>query len=853
MKNVLLIALFLYGCRSDKGVTVFNPPPEAEITSHGNGSALIEGFLTSFVGNVDDANHNAEELTTIWKTDSVVLCEEAAPESNGTTSCEAMLSPETTTITLEVKDAKNALGSHSIFVEVIPSSAPTCSLQSPLDGETYYSDQLITFVGVLTDEEDDAALLNAIWSSSLDSTLTSLPTIPDFDGRLQGYAQLSEGLHAIELRGLDSTGKTCIDSAIIEVGPPNTPPTCSITSPENDEKGSMGEVTLFTAQADDVDVPEDLLTASWSSDKDGILGDSVVNSDGSIAFPFSDLSSDTHVITLTVADETEATCTSSIVYSIGSSPVVSIDSPLDGSVHSEGENITFQVSVTDNDTAATELDLQWLLNGSNYSNTGASATGIAEISDATLNFGSYQLEVIATDVDGYSNVDIVDFTINGIPSQPSVDISPATPYTNDELILMISIPSVDPEGETVGYTFEWYKDGVLQPSHTSINIPETETTKDEMWSVHVTPNDGITNGPKGEASVVIANTPPISPSISVSPNSAIVGQDDLMCTIDTPSTDVDGDSISYQYDWSDGNGVNQQTSTTTDMSDSILSSLLTEGNWTCTVQPFDGTEFGPSVSASLAVESNCPQYGDGASSECPALDCDSIMTNGHSTGDGIYWIDPISTGPFEVFCDMSTDGGGWTQLVDHDYSTDSCPSGWVRSTSFSTVCTRQTTSSSDVIRSTIIDSFGIQYEEVLGYVEGYQYGSNDGFGDNPPNNINDTYGDVISITNMPASTREHLFSYAVGFGTSNNDDSNCPGVNGGSYPPSFVGNDYYCETANTSGNGPSSQWYTTPIYQNYWFQVLSNSTDSEIEARIIGTDVSSDEDIGVGKMELYIR
>ena len=87
---------------------------------------------------------------------------------------------------------------------------------------------------------------------------------------------------------------------------------------------------------------------------------------------------------------------------------------------------------------------------------------------------------------------------------------------------------------------------------------------------------------------------------------------------------------------------------------------------------------------------------------------------------------------------MSTDGGGWTQLIQLDYATDSCPAGWGRPTSFSAVCTRQATSSNDVIRSTIIDSFGIQYEEVLGYVEGYQYGSNDGFGDNPPKEINDT-------------------------------------------------------------------------------------------------------------------
>ena len=35
----------------------------------------------------------------------------------------------------------------------------------------------------------------------------------------------------------------------------------------------------------------------------------------------------------------------------------------------------------------------------------------------------------------------------------------------------------------------------------------------------------------------------------------------------------------------------------------------------------------------------------------------------NETGDGIYWIDPDGTGAFEVFCDMTSSGSGWT-LVD---------------------------------------------------------------------------------------------------------------------------------------------------------------------------------------------
>ena len=61
------LALFLFACDYDKGVTVFNPSPEAEITSHSEGDEVLEGYIITFVGNVSEANHSADKLTTTWK------------------------------------------------------------------------------------------------------------------------------------------------------------------------------------------------------------------------------------------------------------------------------------------------------------------------------------------------------------------------------------------------------------------------------------------------------------------------------------------------------------------------------------------------------------------------------------------------------------------------------------------------------------------------------------------------------------------------------------------------------------------------------------------------------------------
>ena len=55
----------------------------------------------------------------------------------------------------------------------------------------------------------------------------------------------------------------------------------------------------------------------------------------------------------------------------------------------------------------------------------------------------------------------------------------------------------------------------------------------------------------------------------------------------------------------------------------------------------------------------------------PALSCFDIADQGRTAGNGLYWIE-LPSGTFELHCDLTTAGGGWTRVGALDASQDYC-------------------------------------------------------------------------------------------------------------------------------------------------------------------------------------
>ena len=170
-----------------------------------------------------------------------------------------------------------------------------------------------------------------------------------------------------------------------------------------------------------------------------------------------------------------------------------------------------------------------------------------------------------------------------------------------------------------------------------------------------------------------------------------------------------------------------------------------------------------------------------------------------------------------------------------------------------------------------------QYSRVCGKVIGYQFGSTEAFYVSwNEKRIDQAYLHGVSITR--GIPRVHVWSYVAAASEQGNCNGNgilykCP-CSGGQPPPSFVGNNFYCESAYQGPNCYQSGTFfpNDPLWDGQqcnnegtcctgdgvntppWFSVaLSNPISDDIEVRICHNAGISNEDTPISFLKIFVQ
>ncbi len=204
---------------------------------------------------------------------------------------------------------------------------------------------------------------------------------------------------------------------------------------------------------------------------------------------------------------------------------------------------------------------------------------------------------------------------NFAPGPAIVSLTPAEPTTTDDIQAVIDQEAWDPEGATLEYRFNWYRDGTTWSERGPDTVGADNTAKGELWRVEVTAYDGSSAGDAIGAEVTIGNTPP---TVELAFENELPSADDDLVVIATPD-DIDGDAVTLDWSWTrDGQPTGHGDGTIP------AADTLRWQTWEATVVPHDGDDAGEPVVISVIVDNSPPTVNFFTLSPDPAYE-DSVL------------------------------------------------------------------------------------------------------------------------------------------------------------------------------------------------------------------------------------
>lgn len=566
-----------------------NRAPTCALALAPDGGVSVPGATVLLEGSVLDADLPAPRLVAGWESSADGPLGTSTPDADGKVSLSlSTLSIGVHTLSLWAEDELGERCTAEMPWTV--NTPPTLVIAAPLDGDVVNDGEELLFLANVEDVEDDPDALFVTWTSDLDGLLAE--GTADAGGRsVFSLDELSVGQHLVTVTVTDTVGTSATELVEFRVnGLPDAPvvslsPTTPLTLDDL--------VASLTAVA--IDPDGDPLTYRY----DWLVDGAASAASSTDTLPASATVRDqTWTVEVRAEDAWGSGPAGTASVRIGNSVPALLTVDLSPDPATRSATLTCTPSgYSDDDGDADQSTLQWTVDGT-VVGAGSSLSGVFTTGNLVT--------CAATPFDGTDTGLVVYDSVlisNSPPEVTTLSLSPSNPYTNDTLTA--SVAASDAEGDTITLAYAWTVNGTLVSTGTS--LPGSDFVKHDVVELTVTASDADGPGTPASASVTILNTPPTAPIVRFDPTEPIEG-DALLCEVDAPSTDADGDAIDYTMSWTvdgaaypAGGDVGPSTVSWTDDEASASDTHAPE-LFACTVTPNDGDDDGPSASASVLID-----------------------------------------------------------------------------------------------------------------------------------------------------------------------------------------------------------------------------------------------------------
>ena len=419
----------------------------------------------------------------------------------------------------------------------------------------------------------------------------------------------------------------------------NSAPSVNISEPTNGTSIIVGNSLTFTANANDAEDGDLSSSITWASSIDGSLG-----SGNSIS---ANLSVGTHTITASVSDSNGTSGNASITVTVNEvpnvEPTVTISSPANNTTITEGDNISFTASASDDEDGDISANIVWSSNIDGNLGTGSTIT-------TTLTDGAHTITATITDSASASVSASITVNVTALPNtDPTISIS--APSNNTTITegdsLTFTASANDAEDGDISDNIVWTSN-IDNNLGTGSSISYNLTQGSHTITASITDADGATA--TSTVSVTVEAAPNTDPTISISSpsNNASFTQGENISFNGSASDNEDG-NISANISWSSNVDGSLGTGS------SVSSNSLSVGSHVITASVTDS--FGANTMTTINIVINQ------ANNANIAPDASINASSSYSNSYAATMANDEDTGTFWASRSVQYGGSDWIQLI----------------------------------------------------------------------------------------------------------------------------------------------------------------------------------------------